>query len=104
MRASWSVGWTVDGTPGTAEGVSLLGPDGLFFGEDDKAVAWVEPVLGRSLEVVMAAADEEGILPVSSNFFILDFKSSSSSHTVDGAVVEIVDSVLVGSCIRIRSA
>ena len=87
-----------------AEGKLLVGPAGLCFGDDDKVVAWVVAVLGRSWELFIAAADEDGILPVSSSFLILDFRSSSSSHTVDGAVVEMVDSVVVCSCIRKRSA
>lgn len=41
----------------------------------------------------MAAPDVGGSFPVNSNLWIRDFKSSNSSHTVDGAVVETVDSV-----------
>lgn len=55
-------------------------------------VTVVVAVLGRSIDDI-AAADEVGSLPVSSSFLMRDFRSSSSSHTVDGAVVEMVDSV-----------
>lgn len=41
----------------------------------------------------MAAWDEGGNLPVSSSLRIRDFKSSNSSQTVEGAVVDSVDSV-----------
>jgi hypothetical protein len=87
-----------------AEGRLLLSPFDLCFGDVDIVVAWVVAVRGLSVEPAMAAADEGGSLPVSSSFLILDLRSSSSSHTVDGAVVEMVDSVLVCSCIRKRSA
>ena len=56
-------------------------------------VAAVVAVRGLSVAVDTAAPEEEGILPVNSSFRILDFKSSSSSQTVDGAVVETEDSV-----------
>ena len=55
-------------------------------------VTVVVAVLGRSV-VDMAAAEEEGNLPVSSSFLIRDFSSSSSSQTVDGAAVDSVESV-----------
>ena len=64
----------------------------LCFGDDDIVVTVVVAVLGLSIDD-MAAADEVGSLPVSSSFLMRDFRSSSSSHTVDGAVVDIVDSV-----------
>lgn len=68
------------------------------FGDEDNVVAVVAAVRGRSPETLdMAAADDEGILPVNSSFLIRDLRSSSSSHTVDGAVVDKVDSV-VPSC------
>jgi hypothetical protein len=64
------------------------------LGDDDRVVTVVVAVRGRSPDALdIAAADEEGSFPVSSNFRILDFRSSSSSHTVDGAVVDNVDSV-----------
>jgi hypothetical protein len=75
---------------------------GLCFGDDDMVVAAVVAVFGLS-EVVIAAADDGGSLPVNSSFLILDFKSSNSSHTVEGAVVEMVDSVAFGSGMRGRS-
>lgn len=57
-------------------------------------VTVVVAVRGLSPETLdIAAADEGGNFPVSSNFRILDFKSSNSSQTVDGAVVDKVDSV-----------
>lgn len=74
----------------------------LFLGELDNVVAAVVAVRGRSVDV-MAAADEGGSLPVSSSFLILDLRSSSSSHTVEGAVVEMVDSVATFSPTRKRS-
>ena len=57
-------------------------------------VTVVVAVRGRSPENDdMAAADEGGNLPVRSSVRIRDFRSSSSSQTVDGAVVDNVDSV-----------
>ena len=54
----------------------------------------VVAVLGLSpVAFEIAAPDDVGIFPVSSIFFILDFKSSNSSHSVVGAVVDNVDSV-----------
>jgi hypothetical protein len=73
--------------------------DGVFafrscFGDDDKVVTVVVAVRGRSADAFdIAAADEEGNFPVSSSLRIRDLRSSSSSHTVDGAVVDNVDSV-----------
>jgi hypothetical protein len=81
-----------------------VSPLDLCLGEDDKVVACVVAVRGLSFEPVIAAADEGGSFPVSSSFLILDFRSSNSSQTVEGAVVEIVDSVFVCSCILNRSA
>ena len=76
---------------GSGGGLLALRP---CFGDDDRVVTVVVAVRGRSPDTLdIAAADEEGSFPVSSNFRILDFKSSSSSHTVDGAVVDNVDSV-----------
>lgn len=66
---------------------------GLLLGDEDiVVVAAVVAVFGRS-DVDIAAAEDGGSFPVSSNFRIRDFKSSSSSQTVEGAVVEMVDSV-----------
>jgi hypothetical protein len=80
------------------------------FGDEDNVVAVVAAVRGRSPETLdMAAADDDGNLPVNSSFLIRDLRSSNSSHTVDGAVVDNVDSV-VPSCLafspsrRARSA
>jgi hypothetical protein len=64
------------------------------FGEDDMVVTVVVAVGGRSLEARDIAAPEVGgNLPVNSNLCILDLSSSSSSQTVEGAVVDTVDSV-----------
>jgi hypothetical protein len=41
----------------------------------------------------IAAPDVGGSFPVNSSLCILDFNSSSSSQTVEGAVVDTVDSV-----------
>lgn len=81
------------------------GTAGLCLGDEDMVVAAVVAVLGRSDDVI-AAADDGGSFPVNSSFRILDFKSSSSSQTVDGAVVEIVDSVVLWStgCGRSKNA
>ena len=57
-------------------------------------VAVVVAVGGRSPLGRMVWPDVGGRRPVSSNFLILLFKSSSSSHTVLGAVVDIVPSSL----------
>lgn len=64
------------------------------LGLDDISVKVVLAVAGRSPYTVdMAALEEEGRLPVSSILRMRDFKSSSSSQTVEGAVVDTVDSV-----------
>ena len=65
-----------------------------LLGEDDIVVTVVVAVAGRSLEARDIAAPEvAGSLPVNSSLCILDLRSSNSSHTVDGAVVDTVDSV-----------
>lgn len=57
-------------------------------------VTVVVAVRGLSVDMCdMAAAEDVGSFPVSSSFRILDLRSSSSSHTVEGAVVDKVDSV-----------
>ena len=64
------------------------------FGDSESVVIVVVAVDGRSRKVLdIAAFDDAGIFPVSSSLRILDFMSSSSSHTVEGAVVDTVDSV-----------
>ena len=64
------------------------------LGEVEMVVIVVVAVGGRSpLIVDIAALDDFGNSPVSSSLRSLDFKSSSSSQTVDGAVVDTVDSV-----------
>ena len=66
----------------------------LCFGEDDTVVTVVVAVGGLSPKALAIAAPEDwGNLPVTSSLRILDFMSSSSSHTVEGAVVDTVDSV-----------
>ena len=96
--ASWRFGCILDGIPSIADcnGATAVA---LCLGEEDMVVAAVVAVFGRS-EAVIAAAEDGGNLPVSSSFLILDFKSSSSSHTVEGAVVEMVDSVALCSDMR----
>lgn len=84
-----------EGTSGMVDSIGdmlLLRP---LLGEvDDMVVAVVVAVGGRSVEARDIAAPEvAGNLPVNSNLCIRDFNSSNSSHTVDGAVVETVDSV-----------
>lgn len=64
----------------------------ICFGEDEKLVIAVLAVRGRSPDT-FDNAEEEGNLPVSSRLRIRAFKSSNSSHTVEGAVVDRVDSV-----------
>jgi hypothetical protein len=65
-----------------------------LFGDVDIVVIVVVAVGGLSPDACETAAPEvAGSFPVSSSFRIRDFKSSSSSQTVDGAVVEAVDSV-----------
>lgn len=64
------------------------------LGELDNAVTVVAAVRGLSWAAPeMAAWEEGGSFPVSSSLRIRDFKSSSSSQTVEGAVVDSVDSV-----------
>ncbi len=81
------------GSVETRSSCDILLPRPLL-GEEDKVVTVVVAVGGRSFEARdMAAPAVGGILPVNSSLCILDFKSSNSSHTVDGAVVETDDSV-----------
>lgn len=64
------------------------------FGDADIVVALVVAVGGRSSDARdMAAPEVGGSFPVSSNRWIRDLRSSSSSHTVDGAAVDAEDSV-----------
>src|ERR1700722_10545902 len=65
-----------------------------LFGDVDIVVIVVVAVGGLSPDACETAAPEvAGSFPVSSSFLIRDFRSSSSSQTVDGAVVDIVESV-----------
>lgn len=64
------------------------------FGDRELVVIVVVAVGGRSRKVLdIAPLDEAGNTPVISSLRILDFMSSSSSQTVEGAVVDTVDSV-----------
>jgi hypothetical protein len=64
------------------------------LGEADTVVAFVVAVRGRSSDDLDTfPPDVGGILPVRSSRWILDFSSSSSSQTVDGAAVDEEDSV-----------
>lgn len=70
------------------------------FGDEDIVVIVVVAVGGRSLNTFEIAASEvRGSFPVSSSFRILCLRSSTSSHIVDGAVVETVDAVPSAWCI-----
>ena len=65
-----------------------------FLGDEEAVVMAVLAVGGRSPTAPEIAAPEDaGILPVSSSLRIRLLRSSSSSHTVDGAVVDTVLSV-----------
>ncbi len=80
--------------PLTVDASGDTGLSRLCFGDDDTVVTVVVAVRGLSPKTPAIAAPEDwGILPVSSSLRILDFMSSSSSHTVEGAVVDTVDSV-----------
>lgn len=64
------------------------------FGEVDNAVTVVAAVRGRSWAAPeIASCEDGGSLPVSSSLRIRDLRSSSSSQTVEGALVDRVDSV-----------
>jgi len=84
----------VEGIPSTADGSG--GAVDFCLGDEDIVVAAVVAVFGLSDDVI-AAAEDDGSLPLSSSFLILDFKSSISSQTVEGAPVEMVDSVALWS-------
>lgn len=89
-------GWT--GLTGAVSD-SADGPLSLrrWLGDEDRVVAVVAAVRGRSPPEFdtedIAACDDGGSLPVSSSLRIRDLRSSSSSQTVDGALVDKVDSV-----------
>jgi hypothetical protein len=89
-------GCRVAGDTGTAASFGeMLYPRARCLGDVDMVVTVVVAVPGRAVACDMAAPDDVGSLPVISNLRIRDFRSSSSSHTVDGAVVEVVDSLSV---------
>jgi hypothetical protein len=72
----------------------------LRFGDVDMVVAVVVAVGGLSpLAWETAAPEVAGSLPVNSSFRILDFKSSNSSQTVDGAVVDVVPSSVLSAAL-----
>ena len=65
------------------------------FGEEPMVVGAVVAVRGLSEPdppLMSAALEVGGIFPVSSSFLMRDFKSSSSSQTVEGAVCESTES------------
>ena len=65
------------------------------FGEDDTVVTVVVAVAGRSFDARdTAAPDVVGNFPVNSSLCMRDFRSSNSSHTVECAVEDTLDSVL----------
>lgn len=67
------------------------------LGDDEAVVAVVVAVGGRSsVNLDTAAPEVGGSLPVSSRRWMRDLRSSSSSHTVEGAVFDVVDSVPSG--------
>ena len=80
-------GWGVPSSNSFAVGETPFMP--LVLGDEDIVVADVAAVRGLSILPLL----DGGIFPVPSSFRILNLRSSSSSHTVDGAVVETVDSV-----------
>lgn len=83
--------WFCTALSASADGVLTLR---WCLGEVDRAVMVVAAVRGLSCAAPdIAAWDDGGNFPVSSSLRILDFKSSSSSQTVEGAVVDGVDSV-----------
>jgi hypothetical protein len=84
--------------PATASWLALRS----CFGEELIVVGAVVAVLGLSELApppVTAALEVDGILPVSSSFLIRDFRSSSSSHTVEGAVCESTESDSAADCL-----
>ena len=80
--------------PVIVEASGELLPTCPCFGEGDIVVMAVVAVAGRSPRILdIAALDVEGIFPLSSSFLILEFRSSSCSRIIDGALVDMVDSV-----------
>jgi hypothetical protein len=68
------------------------------LGDVDIVVAVVVAVGGLSpVARETAAPDVAGGLPVNSSFRILDLRSSNSSQTVDGAVVDVVPSSVLSA-------
>jgi hypothetical protein len=89
-RACVSV-WDV--SPTTGSSCDMLSTR-VRFGEDEMVVTVVVAVGGRSFEARDIAAPEvAGNFPVNSSLCIRDLRSSNSSQTVDGAVVDTDDSV-----------
>ena len=80
--------------PLIVEASGELLPTWPCLGDGDIVVMVVVAVAGRSPRMLdIAALDVEGIFPLSSSFLILEFRSSSCSRIIDGALVDIVDSV-----------
>lgn len=96
FSADCSNGWPslFNGATVLAASFCFAAPVDSRLGETDMVVALVVAVGGRSSEARdMAAPDVAGSLPVSSRRWMRDLSSSSSSHTVEGAAVELEDSV-----------
>lgn len=73
---------------------SAICPLTCRLGDPDRVVTVVVAVAGRSSDILETAApDVDGSFPVNSSRLIRDLRSSNSSQTVEGAVVEAVDSV-----------
>ena len=75
----------------SASGIAVLDLR-LYLGGEEKVVIVVAAVRGLSADDI-AAWEDGGSLPVNSRLRIRDLRSSSSSQTVDGALVESVDSL-----------
>ena len=98
-RAACNNGWA---SPAWAASLLLSTIDWLaprpLLGDVDIVVAVVVAVGGLSPVARETAAPEvAGGLPVNSSFRILDFRSSNSSQTVDGAVVDTVPSSVLST-------
>ncbi len=93
-RAAWRSGRASTGLSATTGSVGDMLLPRPRFGDEDMVVTVVVAVGGRSLEARdIAAPDVVGSFPVNSSLCIRDLRSSNSSQTVEGAVVETVDSV-----------
>lgn len=96
-RAACNKGWASPAWAAASSTIDVLAPRPLL-GDVDIVVAVVVAVGGLSPVARETAAPEvAGGLPVNSSFRILDFRSSNSSHTVDGAVVDVVPSSVLSA-------